>query len=103
MSSLPGLILLALLTTGCLGAERAPEPPILSRTAAASPLAAIPIASQTRHAEMPWVWRVLKREVYARLPRVASHAHRDRRAVFAPMIVDGPDDSVPGVGVEGGF
>lgn len=92
-----------LLSAGCVGAERVPERPVLSRSLSAAPVAAIPIVATARNPEMPWVWRVLKREVYARLPRVQSRTHRERNAVFAPVIVDGPYDSVPGVGVEGGF
>ena len=62
----------------------------------------MPVATQARRVEMPWVWRVLRREVYARMPRVKAK-HKRADTVFSPVVVDGPYDSVPGVGIEGGF
>jgi len=50
--------------------------------------------------EMPWMWQLLRREVYRRLP------HRDTERyslVLSPVVVDTAIDRVPGVGVEGAF
>jgi len=50
--------------------------------------------------EMPWIWRVLRHEVYRRLPR-----HEDARFTLSlsPVVVGGTFDTVPGVGVAGDF
>ncbi len=50
--------------------------------------------------EMPWIWRVLRREVYRRLPR---HEDPHFTLSLAPVVVDGTFDTVPGVGVAGDF
>lgn len=51
--------------------------------------------------QLPWIWVVLRREVYTRLP----HYERERKfsLVLSPVIVRSPTDSVPGVGVGGEF
>ena len=48
----------------------------------------------------PWIWRVLHREVYARMPR-----YRDKAFTFvlSPVVVAGTFDTVPGIGVAGDF
>ena len=50
---------------------------------------------------MPWIWQVLVREVYGRLPTYAE----DRRftLTLAPVVVATAVDTVPGIGVEGEF
>jgi hypothetical protein len=51
--------------------------------------------------QMPWIWQVLVREVYGRLPTYTE----DRRftLTLAPVVVTTAVDTVPGVGVEGEF
>jgi hypothetical protein len=50
--------------------------------------------------ETPWIWKRVKTFAYAHLPR-----HRTKRfeAVWSPVIVSGPQDKTPGVGVGGRF
>lgn len=52
--------------------------------------------------EMPWIWRMLRDSVYRRLPRYED-IERQMELVFAPVIVDGTYDTVPGVGIAGDF
>ena len=55
---------------------------------------------------MPWIWVVLRKSVYAQLPTYERRGARPENhfsLVLAPVVVDSPSDSVPGVGVEGGF
>jgi hypothetical protein len=70
---------------------------------------AIPVASEREirdadarrnKVETPWIWRQLKTYAYSQFPR-----HRTRRfeAVWAPVIVRGPSDTIPGVGLKGLF
>jgi hypothetical protein len=49
---------------------------------------------------MPWIWQVLSREVYRRMPR---HEERRFTIVLSPVIVAGSFDTVPGVGLGGDF
>lgn len=56
--------------------------------------------------EMPWIWVQLRRSVYTRLPRYERVDRRlDHRfsLVLSPVVVSSPQDTIPGVGVEGGF
>lgn len=56
--------------------------------------------------EMPWVWVQLRRSVYAKMPRYDRVARRPENRfslVLSPVVVESPHDTVPGVGVEGGF
>jgi hypothetical protein len=50
--------------------------------------------------EMPWIWRVLREQVYAQMPN-----HRAKRfsLTMAPVVVTTPAETVPGVGVAGDF
>lgn len=50
---------------------------------------------------MPWIWQVLVREVYGRLPSY-DEDHRFT-LTLAPVVVASAYDTVPGVGVEGEF
>lgn len=53
--------------------------------------------------ERPPFWAIL-REVHAKLPRVEGAPKREGfTAIFSPVIVSGPNDTVPGVGVGGDF
>ena len=61
------------------------------------------LADAPRKAEpdaMPWIWRVLREQVYSRLPR-----HDDERftLVLSPVVVTSPSDTIPGVGIAGDF
>jgi hypothetical protein len=51
--------------------------------------------------EMPWIWRVLREQVYAQMPKY------ERKEAFtlvlSPVVVTTPNDTIPGVGVAGGF
>jgi hypothetical protein len=51
--------------------------------------------------EMPWIWRVLRERVYARMPRYEQP--RELSVVLAPVVVTSPSDTVPGVGLSGAF
>jgi hypothetical protein len=56
--------------------------------------------------EMPWIWQVLRHNVYARLPRYErTDLPKDQRFSFvlSPVVVASQQDTVPGVGVQGGF
>jgi hypothetical protein len=55
--------------------------------------------------QMPWIWQVLRSNVYARMPRYDSVDQPDRRfsLVLSPVVVTSPQDTVPGVGIEGDF
>ncbi|HEX5063668.1 MAG TPA: hypothetical protein VFV99_30025, partial [Kofleriaceae bacterium] len=61
------------------------------------------LADAPRKAEpdaMPWIWRVLREQIYTRLPR-----HDDERftLVLSPVVVTSPSDTIPGVGIAGNF
>jgi len=49
---------------------------------------------------MPWIWQVLRTEVYARMPRYRDD---DFTFVLSPVVVAGQFDTVPGVGLAGDF
>jgi hypothetical protein len=51
--------------------------------------------------ELPWIWQVLRREVYDRMPRYRGDD--DLTFVLAPVVVTGSFDTVPGLGVAGDF
>ena len=55
----------------------------------------------TDEPEMPWIWQVLRREVYARMPRYEKE--REFTLVLSPVVVKSQSDTVPGVGVAGDF
>jgi hypothetical protein len=64
------------------------------------------VAPAPRAVTMPWIWVVLKKSVYRQLPTYERRGARPENhfsLVLAPVVVDSPTDSVPGVGVEGGF
>ena len=50
--------------------------------------------------DMPWIWRVLRTQVYARMPQ-----YRDEALTFvlSPVVVAGTFDTVPGIGIAGDF
>jgi hypothetical protein len=51
--------------------------------------------------DMPWIWEVLRTQVYTRLPR-----YEDAQSfsfVLSPVVVKGQFDTVPGVGLAGDF
>ena len=51
--------------------------------------------------EMPWIWHVLREQVYARMP---SYKAPDRfTLMLSPVVVVSPSDTIPGVGVAGAF
>jgi len=50
--------------------------------------------------EMPWIWRVLRERVYDRLPR---YERKKVLFIVSPVVVNSPSDTVPGVGLAGGF
>lgn len=52
--------------------------------------------------EMPWIWRVLREQVYSRMP---TYEKRDEsiKLVLSPVVVTSPSDTVPGVGISGDF
>lgn len=78
-------------------------------TATSHPLAAslkTHVAPKRPAVEMPWIWVTLRTSVYARLPtyeRVARRPENKFSLVLSPVVVSSPQDTVPGVGVEGGF
>jgi hypothetical protein len=56
--------------------------------------------------EMPWIWVQLRTTVYSKLPRydrVDRHVENHFSLVLSPVVVSSPQDTVPGLGVEGGF
>jgi hypothetical protein len=62
------------------------------------------VAPNRSAAEMPWIWQVLRRGVYARLPRYERVDLQQKFSmVLSPVVVESPQDTVPGVGIEGGF
>ncbi|HEY5952678.1 MAG TPA: hypothetical protein VIV40_44570 [Kofleriaceae bacterium] len=50
--------------------------------------------------EMPWIWRVLREQVYSQMP---SHRARNFTLTLSPIVVTTPSDSIPGVGIAGDF
>lgn len=66
----------------------------------------VKVPPKSSNPEMPWIWVTLRKSVYARLP---TYEHATRRPenkfslVLSPVVVSSPQDTVPGVGVEGGF
>jgi hypothetical protein len=64
------------------------------------------VVPNSRAIEMPWIWQVLRRGVYDRLPRYERldvQPHQKFSMVLSPVVVASPQDTVPGFGVEGGF
>ena len=64
------------------------------------------VAPRVGAVEMPWIWVQLRRSVYARMPRYDRVSHRGQNRfslVLSPVVVESPQDTVPGVGLEGGF
>jgi hypothetical protein len=64
------------------------------------------VVPRARSIEMPWVWQMLRHTVYARMPRydrAASRTEHRFSLVLSPVVVSSPQDTVPGVGVEGDF
>lgn len=51
--------------------------------------------------EMPWIWRVLREQVYSRMPTYEQR--NELKLVLAPVIVTSPSDTVPGLGIAGDF
>jgi hypothetical protein len=50
--------------------------------------------------EMPWIWRVLREQVYSQMP---SHRSRGFALTLSPVVVTTPSETVPGLGVGGEF
>lgn len=51
--------------------------------------------------EMPWIWQVLREQVYARMPR---YDHKQKLSLLlSPVVVTSPSDTVPGLGIAGAF
>jgi hypothetical protein len=60
-----------------------------------------PVKHDPNEIEMPWIWRVLRDQVYAQMPK-----YKRKEAftlVLSPVVVTTPNDTIPGVGVAGGF
>jgi hypothetical protein len=51
--------------------------------------------------EMPWIWRVLRDQVYSRMPTYEER--NELKIVLSPVVVSSPTDTVPGVGIAGDF
>ena len=49
---------------------------------------------------MPWIWQTIRQDVYRRMPHTTSQGVS---MVFSPVVVTSSLDTVPGLGVEGGF
>lgn len=84
-------------------AERTPPMPVSSGLAASLRNHVVP---RTRVNQMPWVWVQLRRTVYSRMPRYDSVTRRPENKftlVLSPVVVETPQDTVPGLGVEGAF
>lgn len=100
-----GTACLATVTREVAPADRAPARPVqLAPTI--SPRSTLDHALRTYLAprapelEMPWIWQVLRAEVYARMPR---YEERTLTMTLQPLVVSGTFDTVPGVGVGGEF
>jgi hypothetical protein len=52
--------------------------------------------------EMPWIWKVLREQVYAQMPRY-EQPEQQFSFVLSPVVITSLDDSTPGVGVSGDF
>jgi hypothetical protein len=61
---------------------------------------AIHRAPRTAALDMPWIWQVLRRAVYDRLP---TYRERAFTMTVSPVVVEGSFDTVPGVGLAGDF
>jgi hypothetical protein len=51
--------------------------------------------------EMPWIWRMLRDQVYSRMPTYEDR--NELKIVLSPVVVSSPVDTVPGVGIAGDF
>jgi hypothetical protein len=60
-----------------------------------------PVVESPAREDLPWIWQVLRDQVYARLPRYEEA--RTFSFVLAPVVVKGSFDTVPGLGVAGDF
>ena len=60
-------------------------------------------ANRSSDDAMPWIWRVLRTEVYDRMPRYADGDAQRFSLTLAPVVVAGSFDTIPGIGVEGEF
>lgn len=73
--------------------ERAPAERIVLRIA--------PKPRRDGEIEMPWIWQVLREQVYSRMPRY-DHSRR-LSLVLSPVVVTTPSETTPGLGVAGAF
>jgi hypothetical protein len=79
-------------------------PPPTSPRSSISPALAqslrVHVVPRAGEIQMPWIWQVLRREVYTRMPTY----HEQRFTMtLEPVVVSSPSDTVPGVGVGGVF
>ena len=51
--------------------------------------------------EVPWIWKVLKQQVYSRMPTYEKP--NELKLVLSPVVVTSPTDTIPGVGIAGDF
>ncbi len=51
--------------------------------------------------EMPWIWGVLRDQVYSRMPTYEDK--NELKIVLSPVVVTSPSDTVPGFGIAGDF
>jgi hypothetical protein len=64
------------------------------------------VVTRSGSAEMPWIWQVLRTSVYSRMPRyerLSQRAENRFSFVVSPVVVSSPQDTVAGLGLEGGF
>jgi hypothetical protein len=58
------------------------------------------VAPRTDDIEMPWIWRALRERVYSRMP---TYQESRFSMTFAPVVVAGTFDTIPGLGMSGDF
>jgi hypothetical protein len=55
---------------------------------------------RTDDVEMPWIWQALRQRVYSRMP---TYQESRFSMTFAPVVVAGTFDTIPGIGMSGDF
>lgn len=58
--------------------------------------------AHTDELEMPWIWKLIRAQAYAHMPRYAQ-ADEGMSFMLAPVVVTSVDESTPGLGVSGDF
>lgn len=103
---MPHAILLPLVVAATTPARTCPQAVcVLEVRAVAAPMQlpqfSFELEAPRDDASMPPLWRALRTKVYSELPRVEGERGPD--LTFAPVVITGSFDTIPGLGFEGEF